>query len=83
MRRSRSDDTIVVRVGRLGEPTEEVEVESGSSVLDVLQQAGINYTGNERISVNGQTIPNPDQGNNEVEDGDRIAVFTPKEAGSL
>lgn len=82
MRRQRNNGTIVVKVGRLGEPTQEIEVEEGVSILDVLQEAGINYTGNERISVNGSTVSDPDAGN-EIEDGDRIAVFTPKEAGSL
>ena len=69
--------TLEVKVGRFSEPTVDVKVDTGSSVQDVLDEAGISLGTSETIWVDGEKAEPADT----VEDGDHLQIVGKKEGG--
>lgn len=69
---------IAVVVSRFGHDPVPVCVDEGSTVEDVLAEAGISLSGREEVFVAGVKAAM----NDEVEDKDVLSVVTPKQAGT-
>lgn len=66
-----------VLVGRFGSSPEEVSVKKGSTVAEVLDEAGIEMGEKEKVWLNGERAESDDV----VEKGDIVSILSPKEAG--
>ena len=68
---------ITVVLMRFGSDPEKIDVPVGASVADVLEEANMTLNSNERVWVDGERATRQDV----VEEGDNIAIVSPKEAG--
>lgn len=73
-----SGDLIAVAVTRLGNDPVPVQLAKGSTVKDALAKAGVATTSSTEYFVSGQRA----EANDILEDGDVLALVTPKQAGS-
>lgn len=71
-------DLIAVAVTRLGNDPVPVQLPKGSTVKDALAKAGVSASGTTEYFVSGQRA----EANDILEDGDVLALVTPKQAGS-
>jgi sulfur carrier protein ThiS len=71
-------DTIAIAVTRLGSDPVPVTLAPKSTVKDALAKAGITTTGRAEYFVDGQRA----ELNDILEDGDVLAIVTPKQAGA-
>lgn len=81
MRKQEKDtgaDVIAVSVARLGQESLPIVVAAGSTVRDALEKAGVGTTGRTEYFVSGARADMDD----ELEDGDVLALVTPKQAGA-
>ncbi len=62
---------------RFGSDPEKIEAPEEATVGDVLSEANMTLASNERVWVNGEKATRQDI----VEDGDNIAIVSPKQAG--
>ena len=65
-----------VAVSRFGHDPIPVTVDDGATIQDVLNEAGIDLAGTEKVYVSGQEFALTD----EVEDKDVVSIVTPKQA---
>lgn len=70
---------ITVQIGRFGSGSQTVELPKDCTVEDALAEAGITFSKTEKVMVNGERA----SGNDILEDGDVVNVFSPKEAGQI
>ncbi len=70
-------DRITVVIMRFGSDPEKIEIAQGSTVEDAMKEVGISLKSTEKIWVNGEKALKQDI----LQDGDNIAVISPKEAG--
>lgn len=68
---------ITVVLMRFGSDPEKIDVPVNATVADALEEANISLNTNERVWVDGEKATKQDV----LEDGDNIAVVSPKEAG--
>lgn len=73
-----NEDLIAIAVTRLGADPIPVKVAAGSTVKDALAKAGVATDGRSEYFVDGQRAELKDV----LEDGDVLALVTPKQAGS-
>ena len=66
---------ILVKIGRVTEPTQEISISKGSTVGDVLDELGIELGSSEEMWVNGVKADLVDK----PEDGDMIQIAGKKE----
>lgn len=66
-----------VLIGRFGSTPEKVTVDRGSTVAEVLDEAGIKLGAKEKVWLNGERAESDDV----VEKGDIVSILSPKEAG--
>lgn len=71
-------DTIAVAVSRLGSDVIPVTLSKDATVRDALAKAGVSTSGNVQYFVQGVRADMDDV----LEDGDVLALVTPKQAGS-
>ncbi len=71
-------DVIAVSVARLGQEQLPITLPVGSTVSDALAKAGVSTTGRTEYFVSGVRADMED----ELEDGDVLALVTPKQAGA-
>jgi len=69
--------SIIVTIGRFGNPPVNVTVPEGASVAQVLDMAGIVPEGREELFVEGEKATDADV----LENGDILSIVTPKQAG--
>lgn len=69
---------ICAHVSRFGHDPVKVEVPTGSTVEEVLEEAGVDLNGREQVYILGAEADMEDI----VEDKDVLSVVTPKAAGS-
>lgn len=69
---------IAIAVTRLGNDPIPVKIAAGSTVKDALAKAGVGTDGRSEYFVDGQRAELKDV----LEDGDVLALVTPKQAGS-
>ena len=68
---------ITVVLMRFGSDPEKIDVAEGATVADALEEANMTLNSNERVWVDGERATKRDV----LEDGDNIAIVSPKEAG--
>ncbi len=71
-------DTIAIVISRFGSDPVPVSVPVGSTVEEVLDEAGVEISGREEVFVAGVKADM----DSEVEDKDILSIVTPKQAGS-
>ena len=69
---------IDIKVGRFNEKSEIIKVEPGATVEDVLEAADIELNSAESVWVDGEQARMEDQ----VENGDHLAIIGKKDGGS-
>lgn len=69
---------ILIKIGRVTEPTKEIEMPKGSTVQDVLDELGIELTPSETMWVNGIKAEAGDK----PEEGDMIQIAGKKEGAT-
>jgi sulfur carrier protein ThiS len=70
-------DRINVVVMRFGSDPEKIEIGKDSTVEEALKEVGMTLKSTEKIWVNGEKALKKDI----LQDGDNVAVVSPKEAG--
>lgn len=71
-------ETIAVAVSRLGSDVIPVTIPKGGTVADALEKAGVSTSGRTEYFVSGVRAEMDDV----LEDGDVLAITTPKQAGN-
>lgn len=74
MKKSKRINVVIMR---FGSDPEKIEVPEGSTVTEALDEAGITLNSNEKVWIDGERATKKDV----VEEGDNIAIVSPKEAG--
>ena len=70
---------IKVKISRPTEPTKTVEVSEGSTLTDILEEAGVSLASGESLYWNGEKVGEEDA----PQDGDFIQIAGKKEGGVL
>ena len=70
--------SVKVMVGRFGSTPSAVSIANNSTVIQVLQKAGIEVGGSERVWLNGERATRTEK----VRAGDIISIVSPKQAGA-
>lgn len=76
----RKPATFTVSFLRLGSGTKEIELETGATVADLLDELGYTLGASEVVFVDGIRVS--DINNAVLEDGDSVTISTKKDAGS-